>query len=127
MGMTSLYIIGAKRTEMNKVRFVFVSPTTDQPDLMQGSGALLEVTDFRDLVAGHESPLKPSLVEAYLETLVEGDEDNIGRGPIQCGIGISGDEFQIVEFGSAEPIVSGHGRLFSYMANIDMSDLKTDE
>lgn len=126
MSIAPLYILGAKNTDHNKVRFVFIMPTPDSPDMMQGNGALLEITDFRDLVAGSGTPLKPSLLEAYFETLVEGNEDHPGRGPIPCGIGLSGDEFQIVEFGSAEPIIRGHGRLLTYLANIDITTSESD-
>ena len=127
MSIAPLYILGAKNTDHNKVRFVFIMPTPDSPDMMQGNGALLEITDFKDLVAGHGSPLKPSLLEAYFETLVEGDEESPGRGPIPCGIGFSGDEFQIVEFSTADPIVSGHGRLFTYLTNIDITTLESSD
>lgn len=127
MSIAPLYILGAKNTDHNKVRFVFIMPTPDSPDMMQGDGALLEIADFRDLVAGNGAPLKPSLLEAYFETLVEGDEESPGRGPIPCGIGLSGDEFQIVEFGSAEPIVSGHGKLFTYLTNIDITTLESSD
>lgn len=127
MSMAPLYLLGAKNTDHNKVRFVFLAPTPDQPDIMQGNGALLEITDHKDLIAGLSSPVKPSLLEAYFEFLIEGGEDSPGRGPIPCGIGLSGNEFQIVEFGSAEPIISGHGRLFAYLSDIDISTLESNK
>lgn len=116
---TLLYIIGAKRTSYNKIRFVFVMPTPDQANIMDGDGAILEVADFADIIASNNQLIKPSLIEAYFEELIG------AGGPIKCGIGICGNEFQIVSHGDVKMIVGGRGRLFTYLANVDIS--KVDE
>lgn len=124
--MGPMYIIGAKKTEHNKIRFVFVVPNGPVTDSLQGDGALLEVQDHKNLMAG-EVPLRDTLLEAYFETLIEGDEKTPGRGPIPCGFGISGDQLQIVGWENAEPIISCTGTYFQYMSGIDTKGAETND
>lgn len=120
--MTPLYLLGAKRTAFNKIRLVFMIPVEGNPDVMEGRGALLEITDFTALTVNGDHVFKPSLLEALVETMVEGDDDNEGLGPIPCGFAIAGDEMQLVTFEDGKPLISCHGKYFSYMANIDITD-----
>lgn len=123
--MGPMYIIGAKKTDTNKIRFVFIVPKGPLTDSLEGDGALLEVQNHKNLMAGSVS-LRDTLLEAYFETLIEGDEKGPGRGAIPCGIGICGDQLQIVEWGTAEPIIGCTGTYFQYMSGIDTKDLKRD-
>lgn len=124
--MAPLYLLGAKRMEANKIRLVFMSPAEGNPNVMDGRGAVLEITGFGALTVSGDHSLKPSLLEAWVETMVEGDEETQGLGPIPCGFAISGDEMQLVTYNDCKPLISCYGKYFSYMADIDISD-KTDD
>lgn len=126
MAQAPMYIIGAKRTNSDAIRFVFMLPVATSDNVMDGNGALLEVTKYRELKTSGDTPLRGSLLEAFFETMVEGDGETQGKGPIPCGFAISGDKVQIVEYFSGELLIECRGELFTYRANIDMTNFSPD-
>lgn len=124
MDLAPMYLIGAKKTDSEKIRFVFMIPSGASPDVMDGNGAVLEITGFRELKVGEDTPLRGSLLEAFIETFVEGDDETEGKGPLPCGFAIAGNELQIVDYFNGELIVKCKGKFFSYMADIDMTNFE---
>lgn len=124
--MKPLYLLGAKKTDSQKIRLVFMTPVDGRPNLMEGNGSVLEISGFYDLTVSGDHALKSSLLEAWVETMVEGDEENKALGPIPCGFAIAGNEMQLVTFKDAQPLISCHGKLFTYMADIDISDMNDE-
>lgn len=121
MSMAPMYVIGAKRVSMDTLRIVFMVPDPDKADIMDGNGALLELSNFNDLRVGDDTALRPSMLEAFFETLVEGDENTPGKGPIPCGIGIAGGEVQLVEYDSGTLILKCCAKYMKFLTDIDIT------
>lgn len=124
MDRAPMYLIGAKRTELSALRIVFVIPDPEKMHLIEGTGALLEVENFSDISFGGTDNARASLIEAYFETLIEGDDEHEGHGPLPCGIGISGDEVQIVDYESGDLIFRCHGDKMIFLTKIDISEVR---
>lgn len=127
MAQAPMYLIGAKKMKSDTIRFVFMCPIDGNSNIMQGNGAVVEIEGFSDLRVGEDTPMRGSLLEAFVETMVEGDEKDEGRGPIPCGFALSGDQFQLVEYYGAGLLAKCRCDKVTYISNIDMSNFNPDE
>lgn len=117
-------LLGATyKAEEKETRFVFITPNEKDPgSIKDGKGVILVMKGVEQmLVPGDETDFREIShddLEAYADALCS-------DGPIKCGVGISDNRLQIVEYEGTKLMFSLLFRTMAMTTDVSFNDIPT--